>query len=141
MEIREQTLDYFDALIYCESISEGTLDNWHLPDMLNPGITAHQATEFNMFLAKYQGTFLYDEEYWCKRQQRDRSGSSIQYGKQPPRHMPQKRKAAGPYWIIKDSNSSPLIRPNNIFYIRFACIRQHKYKRLYIFAVLETKFE
>ena len=31
MEIREQTLDYFDALIYCESISEGTLDNWHLP--------------------------------------------------------------------------------------------------------------
>ena len=66
MEIREQTLDYFDALIYCESISEGTLDNWHLPDMLNLVLLHTRQREFNMFLAKYQGTFLYDEEYWCK---------------------------------------------------------------------------
>ena len=62
----EQTLDYFDALIYCESISEGTLDNWHLPDMLNLVLLHTRQREFNMFLAKYQGTFLYDEEYWCK---------------------------------------------------------------------------
>ena len=61
MEIREQTLDYFDALIYCESISEGTLDNWHLPDMLNLVLLHTRQREFNMFLAKYQGTFLYDE--------------------------------------------------------------------------------
>lgn len=57
MEIREQTLDYFDALIYCESISEGTLDNWHLPDMLNLVLLHTRQREFNMFLAKYQGTF------------------------------------------------------------------------------------
>ena len=57
MEIREQTLDYFDALIYCESISEGTLDNWHLPDMLNLVLLHTRQREFNMFLAKYQGTY------------------------------------------------------------------------------------
>ncbi|WP_303143213.1 hypothetical protein, partial [uncultured Parabacteroides sp.] len=66
MEIREQTLDYFDALIYCESISEGTLDNWHLPDMLNLVLLHTRQREFNLLLAKRQGTLLYDEEYWCK---------------------------------------------------------------------------
>ena len=54
------------GLSYCEAISEGTLDNWHLPDMLNLVLLHTRQREFNMFLAKYQGTFLYDEEYWCK---------------------------------------------------------------------------
>ena len=66
MEIQEQALDYFDALIYCESISEGTLGNWHLPDMLNLVLLHTKQQEFNMHLAKRQGTLLYDEEYWCK---------------------------------------------------------------------------
>ena len=47
-------------------IQAGTLDNWHLPDMLNLVLLHTRQREFNMFLAKYQGTFLYDEEYWCK---------------------------------------------------------------------------
>ncbi|MCS2918729.1 hypothetical protein NXW71_12275 [Parabacteroides merdae] len=81
MEIREQTLDYFDALIYCESISEGTLDNWHLPDMLNPGITAHQATGIQHVPRQVSRNFFIRRGILVQRQQRDRSGSSIQYGK------------------------------------------------------------
>ena len=116
MEIREQTLDYFDASIYCESISEGTLDNWHLPDMLNLVLLHTRQREFNMFLAKYQGTFI-RRGILVQRQQRDRSGSSIQYGKQPPRYMPQKRKAAGSghTGLLKDSNSSPAYSPKQYF--------------------------
>ena len=100
MEIREQTLDYFDALIYCESISEGTLDNWHLPDMLNLVLLHTRQREFNMFLAKYQG---------C--------GIRIKFGKQPPRYMPQKVNAAGSghTGLLKDSNSSPAYSPKQYF--------------------------
>jgi len=76
MEIREQTLDYFDALIYCESISEGTLDNWHLP-----GITAHQATGIQHVPRQVSRNFFIRRGILVQRQQRDRSGSSIQYGK------------------------------------------------------------
>ena len=66
MEIQEQTFDYFDALIYCESVSEGTLCNWHMPDMLSLVLLHTKQREFNMILAKQRGTLLYDEEYWCK---------------------------------------------------------------------------
>ena len=66
MELQEQALDYFDALLYCESISEGTLDNWHLPDMLDLALFHTKERELNILLAKQQGTFLFDGEYWCK---------------------------------------------------------------------------
>ena len=63
MEIREQTLDYFDALIYCESISEGTLDNWHLPDTGEPDI---------------------ENIVWANKRERNLSLLIIQYGPNLP---------------------------------------------------------
>ena len=71
MEIREQTLDYFDALIYCESISE----------YAQSGITAHQATGIQHVPRQVSRNFFIRRGILVQRQQRDRSGSSIQYGK------------------------------------------------------------
>ena len=117
MEIREQTLDYFDALIYCESISEGTLDNWHLPDMLNLVLLHTRQREFNMFLAKYQGTFLYDEEYWCKDNSVIDLGVAFNMANSRLAICTQKGKAAGSghTGLLKDSNSSPAYSPKQYF--------------------------
>ena len=64
-----------------------------------------------------QGTIKMCIRDRVQRQQRDRSGSSIQYGKQPPRYMPQKGKAAGSghTGLLKDSNSSPAYSPKQYF--------------------------
>lgn len=108
MEIREQTLDYFDALIYCESISEGTLDNWHLPDMLNLVLLHTRQREFNLLLAKRQGTLLYDEEYWCKDNSVIDLGIAFNMANSSLDICPKRKSGRfGPYWITKILKSSP----------------------------------
>ena len=112
MEIREQTLDYFDALIYCESIRQLASAGY-----AQSGITAHQATGIQHVPRQVSRNFFIRRGILVQRQQRDRSGSSIQYGKQPPRYMPQKGKAAGSghTGLLKDSNSSPAYSPKQYF--------------------------
>lgn len=66
MSLHEQTFNYYDGLIHCETISDDILGVWHLPDMLNLTTLYNKHQDLNLCLAKQQGTMIYDEDYWCK---------------------------------------------------------------------------
>ena len=57
MEIRGTDTHYFDALILLRVHFRRDLRQLASAGYAQSGITAHQATEFNMFLKQYQGTF------------------------------------------------------------------------------------
>ncbi|RHJ76998.1 hypothetical protein [Parabacteroides sp. AM08-6] len=66
LAIHEQSLNYYDALIYCETISENSSGNWHLPDTLDLTSIYNKKQTINSSLLKLQGSLLNDEKYWCR---------------------------------------------------------------------------
>lgn len=92
MSLHEQTFNYYDSLIHCETISDDILGTWHLPDMLNLTTLYSKQQELNLCLAKQQGTMLYDEEYWCKDNAMIDLGVTFNMGTGTPDICPKKEK-------------------------------------------------
>lgn len=66
MALHEQTYTYYEAILYCEDLSENSFVTWRLPDMLELALFHNRQEELNLLLLKQQGSLLYDgDEYWC----------------------------------------------------------------------------
>lgn len=63
--LHEQTLTYFNGMIYCETISEKSLASWRLPDILDLALLYNRQQELNCLLIQHQATLLQDQTYWC----------------------------------------------------------------------------
>lgn len=64
--IHEKNLSYQDALIYCESISDTSFNEWRLPDAVSLTQMYNKQQKISTLLLQQQGTMLCDEEYWCR---------------------------------------------------------------------------
>lgn len=66
MALHEQTCTYYEAILYCENLSEHAFATWRLPDMLELALFHNKQEELNLFLLKQNASLLYyGNEYWC----------------------------------------------------------------------------
>lgn len=66
MALHERTVNYDEALSFCETLTKENGGNWQLPDILDLAFLYNNREKLNLGLLKQRGTLLQDEEFWCQ---------------------------------------------------------------------------